>query len=67
MQLLDHSQQLETFQLVNNELGTIYKYRTGSAHMTSQWMDWLRRIASGQLHPRQLEEKILPVNLMSFE
>lgn len=66
VQLLDNPQQMNTFQLANNQIGTIYKYRTGSAHLTSQWMTQLRRIASGNVHQKQ-EEKILPVNLMSFE
>lgn len=66
VQLLDNPQQVNTFQLVNNQIGTIYKFRTGSTHMTSLWMTSLRRIASGGVHNKQ-EEKILPVNLMSFE
>lgn len=66
VQLLDNPQQMNTFQLVNNSIGTIYKFRTGTPHITSQWMASLRRIAAGNVHQKQ-EEKILPVNLMSFE
>lgn len=64
VQLVDNPQQVNTFQLVNSQLGTVYKFRTGSPQMTSMWLTSLRRIANAI---NQHEEKVLPVNLMSFE
>lgn len=64
VQLVDNPQQVNTFQLVNAQMGTVYKFRTGSPQMTSMWLASLRRIANAIL---QHEEKALPVNLMSFE
>lgn len=66
VQLMENSQQANTFQLVNSESGTIYKFRTGSAQMTSLWLISLRHITSA-MQQHQEEEKQLPVNLMSFE
>lgn len=66
VQLMENPQQVNTFQLVNSQLGTVYKFRTGSPQMTSLWLTSLRRIANAMQH-HQHEEKKLPVNLMSFE
>lgn len=66
VQLMDNPQQVNTFQLVNAQLGTMYKFRTGSTQMTSLWVTSLRRIASA-MQQHQHEEKAIPVNLMSFE
>lgn len=65
VQLIDNPQQMNTFQISNAHLGTVYKFRTGSAHMSSLWLSSLRRVCNS-MQPR-LEEKSTPVNLMSFE
>lgn len=66
VQVVDNPQQVNTFQLANSQLGTIYKFRTGSTQMTSLWLTSLRRIANAMAQHQQ-EERALPVNLMSFE
>lgn len=65
VQLIDNPQQMNTFQLSNSHLGTVYKFRTGSSHMSSQWLTSLRRVCNS-MQPKH-EEKSTPVNLMSFE
>ena len=67
MQLVDNPQQVNTFQLVNSQLGTIYKFRTGSTQMTALWMQSLKRIAATHQQPPIHDERSVPVNLMSFE
>jgi len=62
-QLIDNSQQMNTFQLINTSLGTVYKFRTGSANMTAHWLESLRRDKT-QLGNTK---KQLPINLMTFE
>jgi Ras-specific guanine nucleotide-releasing factor RalGPS len=59
---IEHSQQSNTFQLTNMEMGTAYKFRTGSAEMSRQWLKAIRRISSTTEHHQRV-----PANLMSFE
>lgn len=67
-QLLDNPQQMNTFQLVNTQIGTVYKFRTGSPSMTTHWLDSLRRdTLLTTPKPSNNIEKQLPVNLMTFE
>lgn len=65
-QLMDNSQQMNAFQLINTSLGTVYKFRTGSANMTALWLESL---GQGKSDKTQLgnTKKQLPINLMTFE
>lgn len=70
--LLDNPQQMNTFQLINTSLGTVYKFRTGSAQASAQWLDALRQdavlVAARQQQQQENNgEHSLPVNLMTFE
>lgn len=56
--------QSDTFQLVHHQHGHIYKFRTGSAEITSLWLTALNKVIS-QIAP-EIPSKP-PVNLMSFE
>lgn len=57
---------MNTFQLINTQLGTVYKFRTGSPTMTAQWLDSLQRRSSGMMDT--MDTQNLPaVNLMTFE
>lgn len=56
--------QSDTFQLVNHQHGHIYKFRTGSAEITSLWLNALNKVIS-QFAP-EIPSKP-PANLMSFE
>lgn len=62
-QLLNNPQQQNTFQLINSSLGTVYKFRTGSALMTTQWIEAIKCDSIKKL----TMEKQLPINLMTFE
>ncbi|XP_058455436.1 ras-specific guanine nucleotide-releasing factor RalGPS2 [Malaya genurostris] len=56
--------QSDTFQLVNQQHGHIYKFRSGSAELSSLWMNALNTVIT-QITPEFANK--LPVNLMSFE
>ncbi|XP_053694840.1 ras-specific guanine nucleotide-releasing factor RalGPS2 isoform X2 [Sabethes cyaneus] len=56
--------QSETFQLVNQQLGHIYKFRTGSTTLNALWLKALSTVIS-QLTPEIADKP--QVNLMSFE
>lgn len=73
-QLLDsHApQQVNTFQLINTKLGTVYKFRTSTPELSAQWLEALRREGRsrsvGQLsHGGEATAAPQPVNLMTFE
>lgn len=65
-QLIDQTgQQMNTFQLINTQLGTVYKFRTGSPNMTVQWLDALRRRSGTDTST--MDTHLPAVNLMTFE
>lgn len=64
-QLLENSQQINTFQLINTQVGTVYKFRTSSPEMTTLWLESLRR--DGRSKSATNLNRPIPVNLMTFE
>lgn len=65
-QLIDQTgQQMNTFQLINTQLGTVYKFRTNSPNMTVQWLDSLRRRSGTDTST--MDTHLPAVNLMTFE
>lgn len=66
-QLMENTPQMNTFQLINTTLGTVYKFRTGSAKMTALWLESLQRFGIGGQSDSVSTEKQLPINLMTFE
>lgn len=60
VELTENSSQTNTFQLKNQTLGNIYKFRCSSHDLTILWLKKLKE-ATGHV------QKPLPANLMSFE
>lgn len=58
---MENAQQTNVFQLINISTGTIYKIRTGSPILTTQWLEAIRRVS------HQNTEIPLPGNLINFE
>ncbi|XP_030026972.1 ras-specific guanine nucleotide-releasing factor RalGPS1 isoform X3 [Manduca sexta] len=50
----------DTFQLINHQASTIYKFKTGSESAAKQWVTKIEEITNKIVKP-------LPANLMSFE
>lgn len=69
-QLMDNPQQVNTFKLGNNEIGTVYKFRTGSPRLTERWLDAFHYTAQyhSQFGTECKKTSELPsINLMTFE
>lgn len=69
---VENTQQGNTFQLINQDLGHIYKFRTTSTEMTSMWLKALQGNNNEQHKhtpstTRQANSKYGSANLMTFE
>ncbi|XP_063696062.1 ras-specific guanine nucleotide-releasing factor RalGPS2-like [Culicoides brevitarsis] len=70
---VENTQQGNTFQLINQDLGHIYKFRTSSSEMTSLWLKALQGNNNDQEKQtagngtRQVNSKYGSANLMTFE
>lgn len=63
--MLENPQQMNTFQLISTQLGTVYKFRTSTPDMCARWLESLRR--DGRSKSATSLDRQLPVNLMTFE
>lgn len=52
--------QSDLFQLIDEQRGNVYKFRTGSQIAAERWCKHIQQAAKGEQNP-------LPTNLMSFE
>ena len=61
VELIVNSHHSDTFLMINEELGHIYKFRTGSTESTYQWLSVLNKILIQEVNSQK------PINLMSFD